>query len=105
MWVRDQLFIDGKWSPPISGLEADAVITVVSPNSGAVIGHAACAGPGDVDRAVEAARAAFDTGPWPRMQPAERIEALARLAAVYKERRAGRTEMISGRIGAPHRLG
>src|ERR1700761_6334116 len=101
MWVRDQLFIDGKWSPPISGLESDAVITVVSPHSEAVIGHAACAGPADVDRAVDAARAAFDTGPWPRMQPAERIEALTRLAGIYKERRAEMSELISAEIGAP----
>src|ERR1700744_3341096 len=62
MWERDQLFIDGKWTPPISALESDAVITVVSPHSEAVIGHAACAGPADVGRAVDAARAAFDTG-------------------------------------------
>jgi acyl-CoA reductase-like NAD-dependent aldehyde dehydrogenase len=50
MYDRDQLFIDGKWDAPVS----DAVITVTSPHSEAVIGHAACAGPADVDRAVAA---------------------------------------------------
>src|ERR1700744_4758235 len=101
MWERDQLFIDGKWTPPISALESDAVISVVSPHSEAVIGHAACAGPADVDRAGDAGRAAFDTGPWPRMQPAERIEALTRLAGIYKERRADMAALISAEIGAP----
>src|SRR6516165_8066638 len=97
MYERDQLFIDGKWTVP----DSDAVISVISPHSEAVIGHAACAGPADVNRAVEAARAAFDTGPWPRMQPAERIEAITRLAGVYKERRADMAALISAEIGAP----
>ena len=65
MYERDQLFIDGKWHAP----ESDLVISVVSPHSEAVIGYAAAAGPADVDRAVQAARAAFNTGPWPRMRP------------------------------------
>jgi len=97
MHDRDQLFIDGKWNAP----ESESAITVISPHSEAVIGRAATAGPGDVNRAVDAARAAFDTGPWPRMQPAERIEALTRLAGIYKERRADMTELISAEIGAP----
>jgi acyl-CoA reductase-like NAD-dependent aldehyde dehydrogenase len=97
MYERDELFIDGKWTAP----ESDSVISVISPHSEAVIGHAAAAGPADVNRAVEAARAAFDTGPWPRMQPAERIEALGRLAGIYKERRADMAALISAEIGAP----
>ena len=97
MYERDELFIDGKWTAP----ESDSVISVISPHSEAVIGHAASAGPADVNRAVEAARAAFDTGPWPRMQPAERIEALGRLAGIYKERRADMAALISAEIGAP----
>jgi acyl-CoA reductase-like NAD-dependent aldehyde dehydrogenase len=97
MYERDQLFIDGKWTAP----QSDSVISVISPHSEAVIGHAASAGPADVNRAVEAARAAFDTGPWPRMQPAERIEALNRLAGIYKERRADMAALISAEIGAP----
>jgi acyl-CoA reductase-like NAD-dependent aldehyde dehydrogenase len=97
MYERDELFIDGKWTAP----ESDSVISVISPHSEAVIGHAAAAGPADVNRAVVAARAAFDTGPWPRMQPAERIEALGRLAGIYKERRADMAALISAEIGAP----
>ncbi|MGO9928763.1 MAG: aldehyde dehydrogenase [Mycobacterium sp.] len=97
MYDRDQLFIDGKWVPP----DSDAAITVISPRSEQAIGRAACAGPTDVNRAVDAARAAFDTGPWPRMQPAQRIEAITRLAGIYKDRRADMAALISTEIGAP----
>ena len=97
MYERDRLFIDGKWHAP----ESDSVISVVSPHSEAVIGHAAVAGPADVDRAVQAARTAFDTGPWPRMQPGMRIEAITRLAGIYKEHRADMAALISAEIGAP----
>src|SRR6202012_4977161 len=97
MYESDQLFIDGKWDAP----DSDSVITVVLPHSEAVIGHAASAGPADGNRAVEPARAGFDTGPWPRMQPAERIEALGRLAGIYKERRSDMAALISAEIGAP----
>src|ERR1700744_5413816 len=97
MYDRDQLFIDGKWD----GGHGDSVISVISPHSEAEIGRASCAGPGDVDRAVQAARAAFDTGPWPRMQPRERIGGIGRLAAVYKDRGADMAAVISAEIGAP----
>jgi acyl-CoA reductase-like NAD-dependent aldehyde dehydrogenase len=97
MYERDQLFIDGKWDAP----DSDSVITVISPHSETVIGHAACAGPADVDRAVEAARAAFDTGPWPQLRAGERIAAIERLAAIYKDRRADMAALISAEIGAP----
>src|SRR5271156_423668 len=101
MYERDQLFIDGKWTSPVAGSDSDAAITAISPHSEVVIGHAVCAGPEDVNRAVDAARAAFDSGPWPRMRPAERIEAITRLAAIYKDRRADMAALISAEIGAP----
>ena len=61
----------------------------------------AAAGPDDVDAAVEAARAAFDAGPWPRLEPAERIDAVRRLAKAYGERRSEMAELITSEIGAP----
>jgi acyl-CoA reductase-like NAD-dependent aldehyde dehydrogenase len=61
-----RLFIGGEWVAP----STDARIDVVSPHTEAVIGGAAGAGPEDIDRAVIAARAAVDAGPWPRMDPA-----------------------------------
>lgn len=42
------------------------------PATGMPIAEFACAGPGDVDRAVDAARRAFEHGPWRKMRPFER---------------------------------
>jgi acyl-CoA reductase-like NAD-dependent aldehyde dehydrogenase len=97
MHRRTELFIDGRWTAP----STDAVIEVVSPHTEQVIGQAPAAAPADVDRGVAAARAAFDDGPWPRLDPAERIAAVEKLAGVYKERRADMAELISNEIGAP----
>ena len=43
------------------------------------------AGPADVDRAVRAARRAFDEGPWPRARATERIRVLRRIADLVRE--------------------
>lgn len=44
------------------------------------------AGPEDVEAAVSAARAAFDSGPWPRMTPFERAAAMRRLGVALDKR-------------------
>ncbi|MCX5044733.1 aldehyde dehydrogenase [Aldersonia sp. NBC_00410] len=77
------------------------VLTVTSPHSEQAIARVAVAGPDDVDRAVTAARAAVDDGPWSRTTPAERIEVIRRLAEVYGTRRGEMAELISAQIGAP----
>jgi acyl-CoA reductase-like NAD-dependent aldehyde dehydrogenase len=94
---RDQLFIGGTWSATSS----DAVIDVISPATEQPIAQVAAARPADVDAAVTAARKAFDDGPWPRLDPSERIDAVRRLAAIYDARRSEMAELISGEIGAP----
>src|SRR6476469_3722521 len=76
-------------------------LEVVSPHTEEPLANAAAAGPHDVDRAVEAARSAFDTGPWPRLAPSERIDAVRRLAKVYGDRRPEMAELITSEIGAP----
>ncbi|RDH80563.1 aldehyde dehydrogenase family protein [Mycolicibacterium moriokaense] len=97
MYNRDKLFIGGQWSAP----QAGTTLEVISPHTEKPIGTAALAGAADVDSAVAAARAAFDDGPWPRLQPSERIEAVGRLAALYKESRGQMAELITAEIGAP----
>lgn len=97
MYHRNELFIDGRWSPPSAGAGTD----VVSPHSEEIIGRTPVAGPPDVDRAVGAARAAFDSGPWPRLGIEKRIEFVGRLAAAYKDRRNEMAELITAEIGAP----
>jgi acyl-CoA reductase-like NAD-dependent aldehyde dehydrogenase len=91
------LYIGGEWVAPSDG----GTIEVISPHSEAVIGRAPAAGPADVDRAVTAARRAVDDGPWPGLDPAERIDAVRRLAARYGERRREMAELITAEMGAP----
>ncbi|MGX9792730.1 aldehyde dehydrogenase [Mycobacterium sp. MMS18-G62] len=94
---QDELFIGGNWAKP----STDQRIEVISPHSEELVAHVAAAGPEDVDRAVEAARVAFDTGPWSRQAPAERIDAVRRLAKLYGERRSEMAGLITSEIGAP----
>ena len=97
MAEQRRLFIGGQWSAP----SGDGVLEVVSPHSEEIIATVAAAGAGDVDRAVAAARAAFDEGPWPRLDPAERVGAVRRLAALYRERRKEMAEIITSEMGSP----
>jgi acyl-CoA reductase-like NAD-dependent aldehyde dehydrogenase len=94
---RDELFIDGRWTPP----DVDAHLEVISPYTEQVIARVATAGPTDVDRAVAAARVAFDNGPWPRMTPDQRIDVVTRLAELYHESRGQMAALITAEMGAP----
>jgi gamma-glutamyl-gamma-aminobutyraldehyde dehydrogenase len=76
---------------------------VVSPRDGQVLARVADAGPAEVDLAVTAARRAFDTGPWPRLAPAERGRVLLRLADLLEQRRADLALSISLEMGKPIR--
>src|SRR5690606_5765218 len=69
------LFIDGKWIAASS----DELLDSVNPSTGKLLGRLALATERDVDMAVAAARRALE-GPWSRFTPAERQNALLRLA-------------------------
>src|SRR5260221_7928625 len=73
----------------ISGEAVDAAsgktFTTVSPATEEPLCAVAEAGAEDVDRAVKAARAAFDGGPWPRLRPAERQRLLWKLGDLILE--------------------
>ena len=56
----------------------------VSPIDGQVLCQVARCGPADVDAAVAAARASFETGPWRRMEPKERKRILRRFAELIR---------------------
>ncbi|HWL03982.1 MAG TPA: aldehyde dehydrogenase family protein [Xanthobacteraceae bacterium] len=73
--------IDGEWIEPASGKRFD----VFNPATGQVIARVAEGNAGDVDRAVRAARKAFDDGPWSRMSPSERSRLLLRLADALED--------------------
>jgi aldehyde dehydrogenase (NAD+) len=59
------------------------------------------AGPEDVEAAVAAARQAFDDGPWPRMDVAERIAKIEELAAVYGSHIDEMADLITAEMGSP----
>jgi aldehyde dehydrogenase (NAD+) len=78
----DRFFIDGEWVVPSS----DATITVTDSATEERFFSVAEAQAADMERAVEAARRAFDAGPWPRMSHAQRAEYLRAIAAALRKR-------------------
>jgi len=91
-----RLFVGGAWTEP-----SDArLLDLVSPHDGSLLGRAAQAQPADVDRAVAAARKAFDEGPWPHTPPAERIAVVRRLNALREKRADEIAALISAENGS-----
>ena len=78
----DRLYIDGAWVAP----STTALIDVISPNTEEVVIKVAEAREADIDRAVAAARKAFDHGPWPHMSHAERADKLREVARLLRDR-------------------
>ncbi|GII62034.1 aldehyde dehydrogenase [Sphaerisporangium krabiense] len=97
MLQHDRLFIGGDWVAPAG----TGTIDVISPHTEEIVGRVPDGTPADMDRAVEAARHAFDHGPWPRMTMAERAEVVGRLAGLYAARQAEMAELITREMGSP----
>jgi betaine-aldehyde dehydrogenase len=76
------LIIGGQNVPAATGETFDTV----SPTTNEPVGRMAKAGVEDVERAVAAARKAFDEGPWPRMTPLERSRIMHRIATLLRDR-------------------
>jgi betaine-aldehyde dehydrogenase len=70
--VHDRLYIGGDWVVPAGS----GTLEVVSPYTVRPVTRVPEASTADVDRAVAAAGAAFDSGPWPRTPPAGRADVL-----------------------------
>jgi aldehyde dehydrogenase (NAD+) len=93
----DRLFIGGDWVAP----EGTDTIGIISPVSEEVIARVPDGTEADIDKAVAAARIAFDRGPWPRMAPAERGEILRQAAAQITAEMGDMAEIITREMGAP----
>jgi acyl-CoA reductase-like NAD-dependent aldehyde dehydrogenase len=93
----DGHFIGGAWQKPSS----DQRIDIISPVLEEVIGSVPAAVEEDVDRAVAAARRAFDEGPWPRMSPAERAAYLLRINEELAKRVPEMTASFTAEVGTP----
>jgi aldehyde dehydrogenase (NAD+) len=90
-----QFYIDGAWVDPIEAKE----FNVINPATESVAGVISMGGPKDVDRAVAAARRAFDK--YSRTTPAERLALLERVLAAYKAHFDEIAQAISTEMGAP----
>jgi len=98
MLDRTNFYIDGAWVAP----RRVRVLDVIDPAKETACARVSLGAAEDVDRAVAAARRAFDA--WSRSPVAERAAALARLAAVYERRFDEMAEAIMTEMGAPIRF-
>ncbi|MBB3810421.1 aldehyde dehydrogenase family protein [Pseudochelatococcus contaminans] len=80
--MQTKLYINGAWVAPVEG----GTLPVIDPATEEVFHHIPAATAPDADAAVHAARAAFDTGPWPRMSGAERATVLRAIAQGIRDR-------------------
>jgi acyl-CoA reductase-like NAD-dependent aldehyde dehydrogenase len=102
-----EVFIGGQWRPPASG----ETYATINPATEEVSAQVAKGDERDVDLAVQAARRAFDQGPWPRMAAAERARMLWKLAdliganldemARLESVNTGKTLFDSGKVELP----
>jgi betaine-aldehyde dehydrogenase len=77
------LFIDGQWVSPESGATSD----VVNPSDATIVATVDIADDSDVQRAIAAARHAFDATDWPRTTAATRSDLLTRTADLIERER------------------
>jgi len=89
------MLIDGEWVAASSG----AATPLASPYDGAPLGAVPKGGRDDARRAIDAARRAFDSGPWPRLPPRARGELLLGVARRLTERAGALAELESRNQG------
>lgn len=92
-----KLFIGGRWADPT----ATEQIAVISPYTEQTVAQVPNSSATDADRAVAAARHAFDHGPWPRMSLAERMAVLSRVSTGLGERQEEIAQLITAEMGSP----
>jgi phenylacetaldehyde dehydrogenase len=78
---KQKLLINGKWVDSASG----KTFPSYNPATGKVLANVAEGDREDIDRAVKAARAAFETGPWSRTSPAARGKMIWKLADLIEK--------------------
>ena len=86
-------YIDGRWEK-VSDAE-----TILNPSTEAEIGFAPVGDVAAVRAAIQAARAAFDRGPWPQLAMSERAAILKRLHAALDAKRDQIAQLIIAEVG------
>jgi aldehyde dehydrogenase (NAD+) len=92
---QDRLYVGGEWLDPVDG----RLVDVINPLTEESIGRAALAGRADIDRAVRAARAAFDTGPWAASTVHERAAIMVRAGQLIAARAQEFSRTITLEVG------
>jgi phenylacetaldehyde dehydrogenase len=95
-----RMLIDGRFVHAASG----KTFPVYNPATGDILTHVPEAEAEDVDRAVLAARRAFDEGPWPRISPSERGRILWRIADLIERNLEEFAELESLDNGKPYSI-
>lgn len=98
MYEYTQFYIDGRWVDPV----APNTMPVENPATEQTIGHISLGSAADVDKAVIAARRAFDS--WQFSARAERLELLRAIGAGIEARREDLARAVSDEMGAPMAL-
>ncbi|HKT53504.1 MAG TPA: aldehyde dehydrogenase family protein [Caulobacteraceae bacterium] len=93
-----KFYIDGTWVDPVTAKSMD----VINPATEEVAGHISAGSAADVDKAVKAARRAFET--YSRTSREERIDLLQRILAEYQKRLGDVAQAITEEMGAPASL-
>jgi phenylacetaldehyde dehydrogenase len=75
------MLINGKWVDAVSG----KTFPTYNPATGEVLANVAEGDKEDINRAVAAARAAFDTGPWSKITPSQRGKLIWKLADLIEQ--------------------
>src|SRR4029079_6182936 len=78
---QTKMLIDGKWVDSTSGRTFESI----NPAPGDVLANVAEGEQADIDKAVKAARKAFEKGPWKKMNARERGKILNRLADLIEQ--------------------
>jgi aldehyde dehydrogenase (NAD+) len=97
MREHQRLFIGGEWVEPAG----TSTIDVISPHSEELVGRVPEGTAADIDRAVAAARDAFDNGEWPRLSPEERMAAVQKFSEVYAAHIPDMAAVITEEMGSP----
>src|SRR5258705_3217395 len=92
-----QNYVIGQWTSSSTG----ETFPVFDPSTEEVIAHVEAASPSDVDKAVKAARTAFDSGPWPATTAQDRGRILFKLAEKIRQNQPMLAELESRNTGKP----
>lgn len=96
----DRFYIGGKWVKP----STNGTFTVLNASTEDVVAVVAEAQTADMEQAVQAARQAFDHGPWPRLSHAERASYMRAIAKAFEERNDEFAKIWSAESGILYKL-